>query len=108
MYIENAKTIVIKIGSSNIVDNRGKLREKWLNSLVKDLKELANKKKNIVIVSSGAIALGQKYLKIKQKKIKLEMRQAIASVGQIHLSGEFQKTRAEPMLSSYCYSYRIE
>ena len=45
MYIENAKTIVIKIGSSNIVDNRGKLKEKWLNSLAKDLKELANKKR---------------------------------------------------------------
>jgi glutamate 5-kinase len=44
-----------------------------------------------VIVSSGAIALGQKYLKIKKKKIKLEMSQAIAAIGQIHLAGEFQK-----------------
>ena len=42
-------------------------------------------------MSSGAIALGQKYLKIKKKKIKLEMSQAIAAVGQIHLAGEFQK-----------------
>ena len=91
MYIENAKTIVIKIGSSNIVDNRGKLKEKWLNSLVKDLKELANKKKNIVIVSSGAIALGLSYLKINKKKIKLEMSQAIASIGQIHLTNVYRK-----------------
>ena len=45
----------------------------------------------MVIVSSGAIALGQNYLKIKKKKIKLEMSQAIAAVGQIHLAGEFQK-----------------
>ena len=45
----------------------------------------------MVIVSSGAIALGQKYLKIKKKRIKLEMNQAIAAVGQIHLAGEFQK-----------------
>ncbi|MDB9744813.1 glutamate 5-kinase, partial [Pelagibacteraceae bacterium] len=44
-----------------------------------------------VIVSSGAIALGQKYLKINKKKIKLEMSQAIAAVGQIHLASEFQK-----------------
>ena len=44
-----------------------------------------------VIVSSGAIALGQKYLKIKKKKLKLEMSQAIAAVGQIQLAGEFQK-----------------
>ena len=49
------------------------------------------KEKNVVIVSSGAIALGQTYLKIKKKKIKLEMSQAVAAIGQIHLSGEFQK-----------------
>ena len=67
MYIEKAKTIVIKIGSSNIVDNRGKLREKWLNSLVKDLKELANKKKDIVIVSSGAIAVSYTHLTLPTK-----------------------------------------
>ena len=47
-------------------------------------------KSDLVIVSSGAIALGQNYLKIK-KRIKLEMSQAIAAVGQIHLAGEFQK-----------------
>ena len=49
------------------------------------------KKKSFVIVSSGAIALGKKYLKINKKKIKLEMSQAIAAVGQIHLASEFQK-----------------
>ena len=64
--------IPIKYILSDIVDNRGKLREKWLNSLVKDLKELANKKKNIVIVSSGAIALGLSYLKINKKKLNLK------------------------------------
>ena len=40
MYIEKANTIVIKIGSSNIVDGKGKLKEKWLFSLAKDLKNL--------------------------------------------------------------------
>ena len=59
------------------------------SSLIKDIKNY-KKNKNFVIVSSGAIALGQKYLKIK-KKIKIEMSQAIAAVGQIHLAGEFQK-----------------
>ncbi|MDC0938160.1 glutamate 5-kinase, partial [Pelagibacteraceae bacterium] len=58
--------------------------------LIKDIKNYG-KKKSFVIVSSGAIALGQKYLKIKKKKIKLEMSQAIAAIGQIHLAGEFQK-----------------
>ena len=69
MYLNKANTIVIKIGSSNIVDRKGRLKEKWLNSLVKDLKNLVKRNKNIVIVSSGAIALGQNYLKISKKKI---------------------------------------
>ncbi|MDA9624968.1 glutamate 5-kinase, partial [Candidatus Pelagibacter bacterium] len=58
--------------------------------LIKDIKKYRGTS-DVVIVSSGAIALGQNYLKIKKKKIKLEMSQAIAAVGQIHLAGEFQK-----------------
>ena len=90
MLIENSKKIVLKLGSSTVVDGNGAFKKKWVTSLIKDIKRFG-KNKNFVIVSSGAIALGQKYLKIKKKKIKLEMSQAIAAVGQIHLAGEFQK-----------------
>jgi glutamate 5-kinase len=90
MLIENSKKIVLKLGSSTVVDGKGAFKKKWVTSLIKDIKRFG-KNKNFVIVSSGAIALGQKYLKIKKKKIKLEMSQAIAAVGQIHLAGEFQK-----------------
>tara|TARA_X000001036_G_scaffold344211_1_gene323838 strand:- start:3 stop:1094 length:1092 start_codon:yes stop_codon:yes gene_type:complete len=90
MLTENSKKIVLKLGSSTVVDNKGAFKKKWVTSLIKDIKKYG-KNKNFVIVSSGAIALGQKYLKIKKKKIKLEMSQAIAAVGQIHLAGEFQK-----------------
>ncbi len=90
MLINNSKKIVIKLGSSTVVDNKGAFKRKWVTSLIKDIKQYG-KGKNFVIVSSGAIALGQKYLKIKKKKIKLEMSQAIAAIGQIHLAGEFQK-----------------
>jgi len=90
MLINNSKKIVLKLGSSTVVDRKGKFKKKWVTSLIKDIKKYRGKK-NFVIVSSGAIALGQKYLKIKKKKIKLEMSQAIAAVGQIHLAGEFQK-----------------
>ena len=90
MLINNSKKIVIKLGSSTVVDSKGKFKKKWVTSLIKDIKKIG-KGKNLVIVSSGAIALGQKYLKIKKKKIKLDMSQAIAAVGQIHLAGEFQK-----------------
>ncbi len=90
MLIKNANKIVLKLGSTTVVDSKGIFKKKWVTSLIKDIKKYG-KGKNFVIVSSGAIALGQKYLKIKKKKIKLEMNQAIAAVGQIHLAGEFQK-----------------
>ena len=90
MLIDNSKKIVLKLGSSTVVDRKGKFKKKWVTSLIKDIKKLGGEK-NFVIVSSGAIALGQKYLKIKKKKIKLEMSQAIAAVGQIHLASEFQE-----------------
>ena len=90
MLIRNSKIVVLKLGSSTVVDNKGKFKKDWVTSLIKDIK-FYGKKKNFVIVSSGAIALGQKYLKINKQKIQLEMSQAIAAVGQIHLASEFQK-----------------
>ena len=90
MLIENSKKIVLKLGSSTVVDSKGLFKKKWVSSLIKDIKKYG-KNKDFVIVSSGAIALGQKHLKIKKKRIKLEMSQAIAAIGQIHLAGEFQK-----------------
>ena len=91
MYINKAKKIVIKLGSSTIVDKKGSFKKKWLLSLINDIKKLKKNNQEVVIVSSGAIALGQSYLKIKNKKVKIEMSQAVASVGQIHLINEFQK-----------------
>ena len=90
MLVENSNIIVIKLGSSTVVDSKGKFKKKWATSLIKDIQKYG-KNKNFVIVSSGAIALGQKYLKINKKNIKLDMSQAIAAVGQIHLASEFQK-----------------
>jgi glutamate 5-kinase len=90
MLIEDSNIIVLKLGSSTVVDNRGKFKKRWVASLIKDIQKYGKNKK-FVIVSSGAIALGQKYLKINKKKIKLDMNQAIAAVGQIHLASEFQK-----------------
>ena len=89
MLLNNSNKIVIKLGSTTIVDKKGKFKKKWFLSLIKDIKKI-HKNKDIVIVSSGAIALGQSYLKIKKKKIKIEMSQAIASVGQIHLIDQFK------------------
>ena len=58
MSLKNSKIIIIKIGSSLLVDKNKKVRKKWLSSFAKDIQNLKNKKKKVVIVSSGAIALG--------------------------------------------------
>ena len=68
MYLKNSKIIVIKIGSSLLVDNKKKIRKKWLSSFANDLKKLKSKNNKIIIVSSGAIALGCKKMNIEKKK----------------------------------------
>lgn len=81
------KRIVIKIGSSLLVDaETGSLKAAWLDSLADDLVELNRHKCQIVIVSSGAIALGRVMLGMKTRPEKLEDAQAAAAVGQIALA----------------------
>ena len=92
MLLKNSKIIVIKIGSSLLVDNNKKIRKKWLLSFAKDIKKLRLKSKKIIIVSSGAIALGCKKMNYKNTNLKLDKSQAIASVGQIELMNLFSQT----------------
>ena len=60
MYLKNSKIIVIKIGSSLIVDESNEIRKKWLTSFAQDIQYLKSRNKKVIIVSSGAIALGSK------------------------------------------------
>ena len=64
MYLNNSKQVVIKIGSSLLIDNNKKIRKKWLIDFAKDIELLTKNKKKVIIVSSGAIALGCKKLNI--------------------------------------------
>ena len=91
MYINKSKKIVIKIGSSILIDDKGKPKKNWLKGLVSDIKFLIKKQKNIVLVSSGAIAMGCEKLKIKKKNLKIEKSQAVASLGQIELMDFYKK-----------------
>ena len=91
MYINKSKKIVVKIGSSILVDDKGKPKKSWLNEFVKDVKFLIKKKKQVVIVSSGAIALGCEYLGINRKGLKVDKSQAVASIGQIELMDFYKK-----------------
>jgi len=92
MYINKFKKIVIKIGSSILVDERGNPKKIWLQEFANDIKSLIAKKKQIVIVSSGAIAMGCEYLKIKKNGLKIDKSQAVASIGQIELMNFYKKT----------------
>ena len=94
MYLKNSKKIVIKIGSSLLIDKSKKIRKKWLKEFSKDVKELINQNKKVIIVSSGAIAMGCKKLNLNKKNLKLDKSQAIASIGQIELMNFFNKTFA--------------
>ena len=92
MRLKNSKIIIIKIGSSLLVDADRKIRKKWLTSFAKDIKKLKSKNKKIVIVSSGAIALGCKKMNYNKTNLRLDKSQAIASIGQIELMNLFSET----------------
>ena len=92
MHLKNSKIIIIKIGSSLLVDADRKIRKKWLTSFAKDIKKLKSKNKKIVIVSSGAIALGCKKMNYNKTNLRLDKSQAIASIGQIELMNLFSVT----------------
>ena len=81
------RRIVVKVGSSLLVDQQaGGLKEAWLASLTADLAALHKEKRDILVVSSGAIALGCAVLKLPAGPLKLEDSQAAAAVGQIALA----------------------
>ena len=91
MLLRNSKIIVLKIGSSLLVDKNRNIRKKWLSSFAKDVKKLRSKNKKIIIVSSGAIALGCKKMNYNKKNLKLDKSQAVASIGQIELMNLFSQ-----------------
>jgi glutamate 5-kinase len=81
------RRIVVKVGSSLLVDSKaGRLKASWLASLTADLAILRRDKRDLLVVSSGAIALGRAVLRLPEGPLKLEDSQAAAAVGQIELA----------------------
>ena len=91
MYLKDSKIIVIKIGSSLLIDNNKIIRKKWLSEFAKDILALIKQNKKVIIVSSGAIAMGCKKLNLSKKNLKLDKSQAVASIGQIELMNLFSE-----------------
>ena len=86
---EASRRIVIKIGSSLLIDSGNAARRDWLEALAEDIAGLHGRGKQIVIVSSGAIALGRQTLAWGGRKLELEEKQAAAACGQIRLCAEW-------------------
>ena len=97
-----AKRIVVKIGSSLLVDAAsGTLRQAWLEALANDIADMRKTGKEVVVVSSGAIALGRNALKLPNGALKLEDSQAAAAVGQIDLAHAYEEAfRARSLVAA--------
>ncbi|MEO6395205.1 MAG: glutamate 5-kinase, partial [Devosia sp.] len=90
------RRLTIKIGSALLVDaESGRLRSSWLKALAEDIAALKADGRSVVIVSSGAIALGRRILKLNAVSLPLEQQQAAASAGQIALSQAWSECLGE-------------
>ncbi|MGB8818366.1 MAG: glutamate 5-kinase [Rhizobiaceae bacterium] len=89
--LRSFKRIVVKIGSALLVDRTTGLKREWLESLCADVAKLASSGTEVLLVSSGAIALGRTVLKLPKGALKLEESQASAAVGQIALARAYDE-----------------
>ena len=93
--LTKAKRIVIKVGSTLLVDkNSGDLNLTWLESLASDVSSLKSRGIDLVLVSSGSIALGRGILGLQDAELSLENSQASAAVGQIRLARAYEEVLA--------------
>jgi len=85
--LAQARRVVVKVGSALLVDARtGRLNRAWLEALAADVARLRRRGQQVILVSSGAIALGRRQLGLAPGKLKLEESQAAAAVGQVRLA----------------------
>ncbi|MBP0437734.1 glutamate 5-kinase [Tianweitania sediminis] len=98
--LSSYRRITVKIGSALLVDRSTGLRRSWLQSLVEDIRQLAKGGADVLVVSSGAIALGRTILDLGRRPLKLEESQAAAAVGQIALAGAWSEELARADLKS--------
>jgi len=93
--LSDHKRIVVKIGSALLVDRREGLRHRWLASLIADIAHHVERGGQVIIVSSGAIALGRTVLKLPNRALQLDESQAAAAVGQIELGRAYNQALAD-------------
>jgi glutamate 5-kinase len=90
-HLANARRVVVKIGSALFVDQQtGAMNRAWLEGVCADVADMRRAGKDVVIVSSGAVALGRRELNI-EGRLQLEEKQAAAATGQIVLAHAYQE-----------------
>lgn len=93
--LSQAKRLVVKIGSALLVDREtGTIRHDWLASLAEDVATLRKRGTDVILVSSGSIALGREVLGLPRTGLALEQSQAAAAVGQIRLARAYEEVLA--------------
>ncbi|WP_417789444.1 glutamate 5-kinase [Terasakiella pusilla] len=98
--LKDGKRIVIKIGSALLVDAiNGKIHRSWLESLASDISAARARGQEIVIVTSGAIAVGRRHLDLPQGSLRLEEKQAAAACGNIRLAHAYQEVLGHHQIS---------
>jgi glutamate 5-kinase len=90
--LAQARLVVVKVGSALLVDaDSGRVNRAWLETLVEDLLRLRRRGQRVILVSSGAIALGRRRLGLNRGALRLEESQAAAAVGQIRLAHAYKE-----------------
>jgi glutamate 5-kinase len=91
-----ARRIVVKVGSALLVDGKtGRLNRRWLQTLIADLMRLRHRGQQVILVSSGAVALGRRQLGLPAGPLRLQESQAAAAVGQIRLAHAYKELLEE-------------
>src|SRR5476649_316397 len=90
--LTDARRVVVKVGSTLLVDaEKGRLNRAWLESFTADVVRLRKRGQEVILVSSGSIALGRRHLGLGSRPLKLEESQAAAAVGQIRLAHAYKE-----------------
>ena len=103
--LKSFSRIVVKIGSASLVDQKTGIRHQWLRSLIQDVAELTDNGTDVIIVSSGSIALGRRIMTAKgitaaTGNLALEESQAAAAIGQIAMCSAYSQALADHGLTA--------
>ena len=93
--LREAKRVVVKVGTSTLVRTSGKPDFRRMDRLVREIADLKNEGREMVLVSSGAIVIGMDSIGLRQKPAEIPARQALAAIGQSSLMTLYKKFFAD-------------